>query len=72
MPSLKIKPEYANKLRELGIYNRYVSEVKNQWHSYGIDRNISTAVSWYTFIDNSFMWSESRDGFNYWNVIAQC
>lgn len=70
MPNLTIKREYATKLRELGIYDRYVYEVKNQWHSYGIDENISGAVSWFDFISNSFMWSMSTDGYDYWKVIA--
>lgn len=70
MPILNIKPEYAKKLRELGIYNRYIFEVKAQWHDYGIDENIFGAVTWFDFISNSFMWSKSADGDEYWREIA--
>lgn len=70
MPTLTINPEYAKKLRELHCYNAYVANVKAQWDNVGKHGNLSNAKSWFQFIDNSFVWSDTPERHTFWSKIS--
>jgi hypothetical protein len=69
---LTIKPEFLEKLKKLGVYEKWLSNVKAQWNEWGVlycDYGIMSK-SWYDFIYYSFHWRTALDGRAYWYNVA--
>lgn len=64
MPTIKVKTEYINKLKQLGIYDAWLSNVKNQWDGKYLLQNIDKINSFANLIYYSFDWSHTIDDIN--------
>lgn len=73
---LTIKPEYLEKLKALGVYDQWLSNVKAQYAKRGEwcciepDKMLK-ADSFYSLIKNySFKWNDSPEGFDFWYRVV--
>ena len=84
MPKIKIRKKFINKLKQLGVYDRWLEEVQTQWemewcwlnptgegfHHYHnkFDKN---EVSFYDIINFSFNWADTKEGRDFWVNVAR-
>lgn len=79
MPELKIKTEYVNKLKKLGVYDKWFSNLKAQWTG---DRSGNAATvedleaysyngNWSNLISRSFIFSNTPEKALFWSNIAK-
>lgn len=64
MPEIKVKTEYIKKLRQLGVYDQWLTNVKAQLymdHFSDPDR-MHEAADFHAFLNWSFNWSKSPEG----------
>lgn len=76
MPSLKVKTIYIEKLKALGVYDAWRSNVKEWYDKYpenlaACTSNIYNAVSFERFIVESFWWGNTPEGHSYWCDITK-
>lgn len=68
MPTLTIKTESIEKLKSLGVYEKWLSNVKAQWGTYEqtqqITSNYRTAL--YDLLLYAFKWDITPEGNDYW------
>lgn len=60
------REEKINKLNELGIYAFWFKNVKKD-----VNKLLNKPISWRSFIDDSFWWNETREGYEYWEKISR-
>ena len=60
------REEKINKLNELGIYAFWFRNVKKD-----VNKLLNKPISWRSFIDDSFWWTETREGYEYWEKISR-
>lgn len=72
MPTIKAKTVYLNKIKQLGCYDAWLSNVKTQWgtNSFCDPDKMYDAINLQKFINWSFEWSRSPEGHDYWSRIA--
>lgn len=84
MPKLTVPTPYIKKLKELGIYNEWLDEVKKQWDN-GDNCGLNPTSKWYKkyikecideynwmmFIVYSLDCEESKQGYTYWVDIQK-
>lgn len=66
---LTIKPEFLEKLKALGVYEKWLSNVKAQWGEWRPTFTMNESDYWISFIGNSFKWSDTPEGASYWDII---
>jgi hypothetical protein len=84
MPTISINRVYVDKLKQLGVYDKWVSNLKDQWcyltkcflnpDSNGHEDYISHCVehiAFHLFIDYSFCWEDTPEGHTFWHDIAK-
>lgn len=72
MPTLKVKTEYVDKLKALGVYDAWLTNVKSDYND-NLDfwiNGMECAISWKWFIETSFSWNLAPEGFDYWENIG--
>jgi hypothetical protein len=69
MPQLTIKTEYVQKLKELGVYDQWLENVKSQFAT--TKKTITFNESTFrAMISCSFSWSRSPEGHSFWADIS--
>lgn len=68
MPQLKVKTIYIEKLKALGCYDKWLSNVKIQFDSDDCQSVMWT--DWHEFINWSFSWIDTPEGHGVWDKIA--
>ena len=68
MPTIKIKTVYFDKLKELDVYDQWLSNMKESDTRYDI---IYCAMSFSQFISVSFDWQYSKEGDAFWYDISK-
>jgi hypothetical protein len=67
---IRVKPEFLEKLKELGVYDKWLTNVKaprrGNWKP---TFNMEDSPMWASFIGNSFDWSDTPEGVSYWSLI---
>lgn len=67
---LTIKAEYLEKLKALGVYDKWLSNVKAQYDG-KYRRKTSTADSFYDLLEMcSFRWDKTPEGHNFWEALS--
>lgn len=75
-PSLiTFKPEFEEKLHELGIKTRFVRNLREHVKIYNMDmrhkwERLNGEETWYQFIQCGFDWFNAPEDDNYWHFIA--
>lgn len=71
MPTLTIKTEYVERLKQLGVYDAWLVNVKDNWDMVE-DRAgmLKDCYSFHTVISWAFTWSESVEGYTFWRDIS--
>ena len=75
MEEIKLKPEFEAKLKELGVYEKWVFNFNNRKHEDGFNMSIDElnhCSDFNFFIHCSFRWTKTPDdeGYNLWNKIS--
>lgn len=77
MPTLIIKTTHIEKLKALGVYDAWFANLKKQWKD-DLSGNLCTAEKlaeysatgqWSNFVSKSFVFSETPEGWDYWERI---
>lgn len=76
MNALKVPTPYIKKLKELGVYDLWLANVKRFWEtredscldSSTLNRCMNATFE--VFISNSFTWSRTDEGFTFWADIS--
>lgn len=73
MPTIKIKTVHIDKLKVLGCYDAWLSNVKAQFKGSrtggGCRLDIWYFADWWAFIDWSFMWVDTPEEHDFWEII---
>lgn len=72
MPTLKVKTVYIEKLKALGVYDAWMTNVKADYsNNIGFFINgMENAGSWWGFLSASFAWTLSMEGDSFWREIS--
>lgn len=71
MPTLKVKTLYIDKLKALGVYDKWLANVKSDKHDiYHMDTMYERSDNFNQFINNSFSWHYTPEDYNYWADIS--
>ena len=74
--TIKFPPEHENRLRRLGIKTPFVLNIAKygsrspEEYAQLVATQPQDFVDWGVFIGAAFRWSETPEGKNYWEVIA--
>lgn len=78
MPTFKVKTEYIEKLKQLGVYDEWLTNVKANWDDWnkevgGVELMIYIfpTTSFDHLIHWSFNWNNSPEGMKYWREISR-
>lgn len=71
MPSITVKTEYVVKLKQLGVYDKWLANVQYQWGDWLLQGQLSDSGSWATFIRNSFGFVQSPEKFDFWDIVTK-
>lgn len=78
MPNIKVKTEYINKLKQFGVYDQWLENVKNQWDEmeriYPISHNClkdSFGQTLHSILAYAFVYTETPEGTAWWNHIRK-
>lgn len=79
MPNISVKRVYIEKLIELGLYDKWLNNIKQQWDdtdncylnpkSYKYNSYVKVCVvniSFKAFINYSFAWYKTPEGHHFW------
>ena len=62
MPQLKVKTEYIEKLKQLGIYDAWLANVKaDDRDIYKLDAMYENSANFNQFINSSFSWGKTPE-----------
>ena len=74
MPQITIKTKYVKKLKELGIYDQWLQNLKDQWDEWSkgcsVISVLEDAYSFEQFIKYSFRWSDTPEKREFWEEIS--
>ena len=75
MPTLIVKNQFIQKLKQLGIYDKWMDAVKADTIVRGSIKLQEPGwelpiADWSTFIARSFNWVATEDGFDFWDSIS--
>jgi hypothetical protein len=70
MPTLKIKTEYIRRLKEMGVYDKWLYNVKDQWND-SRQQQIDLALTPADLINRSFTWGNSNEGHSFWYIVFE-
>lgn len=68
MPTITIKTEYVEKMKQLGCYDKWLTNVKSQFGEYG--HLFAEVTSFYQCISKPLAWIHTPEGAFYWQNIA--
>ena len=68
--SHNLKPEFFNKLVELGVYEKWEEAWKNDRPVSRISK-LNEFNCFYNFVGASFFWNNTNDGPGFWSTIAR-
>lgn len=68
--SHKLKPEFFNKLVELGVYEKWEKEWKSDSPVSRIFK-LNEYNCFHDFVGASFFWNNTNDGPGFWSTIAR-
>lgn len=73
MPKLKVKTEYIEKLKALGVYEKWLSNVKIQWDTEDCWlRERKTKIDFFSdLINYSFRYQDTPEGQTFWYTISE-
>jgi hypothetical protein len=74
MPHITIKTEYVQKLKELGVYDQWLGNIKTQWNERAkirFSEMQQNTYSWAHLISQSFVWSSSNEGLKFWHDTSK-
>lgn len=77
MPKIQIKTEYYNQLKSYGIYDKWLFNVKEQWHDYcffnpnssrtiRLGKTPTNIIDFNDFLKSSFNVSITSEGSAFW------
>lgn len=69
MHTITIKTEYIDKLKKLGVYDAWLSNVKIQYAKYG-DCFTRPFDSFYQVVCLPLMWEDTPEGHDFWRKIS--
>lgn len=69
MPEIKVKTEWVEKLKQLGVYDKWIANIQIQFGQPG--NRPDRMISWMSFINWSFCWSTSIEGTSFWKEIYE-
>ena len=71
MPELKVKTASIEKLKQLGVYDAWLANVKIQWGTYKstqeITHNFRTSIE--DLLLYGFDWKKANEGNDYWSNL---
>lgn len=70
MPTLKVKTIYIDKLKALGCYDAWLSNLKDSKPSDFKLIHISNYNFFQSFISGSFLWVSTPEGREFWSDIS--
>lgn len=70
MPKFTVKTKYIEKLKQLGVYDKWLTNVKNNHYAWDAENKIEKYLDFNYFIQWSFNWSLSIEGHTYWDAVA--
>lgn len=70
MPKITVKTEYIDKLKQLGVYDAWLANLKNETISPADEKDMYEAIDFQTLIKASFIWTDATEGFDFWAEIS--
>ena len=70
MKAPEFKKEYANKLKELGVCKQFMDNLESQTVSDIQLDYISRAPDFHQFVQRSFLWEPTPEGWTYWKELS--
>lgn len=78
MPEIKVKTEYIEKLKALGVYDKWLSNLKAQWNvkdncsgNSDIKPESFYAYNWGNLVSWAFTWDLTPEKFDFWSNISR-
>lgn len=70
MPQITVKTEWVDKLKALGVYDKWLANVKAQFPIYGNRFTGGYIQSFYELINCPLIWGNTPEGNSFWSKIA--
>jgi hypothetical protein len=70
MPQLTIKTEHIEKLKKLGVYDKWLENVKARNHTDEVLERMNRYQSFAVLISGSFIWEDTQEGDAFWREIS--
>lgn len=74
MPKLTIKTAYLDKLKQLGVYDQWLFNMKKRFDNHPdfdfLSTKLYNAKSFHTFVSSSFLWNNTPENHTFWYKIA--